>query len=228
MTAATARQDDRETQEPETDGDAALTDMTGQPEIRPVSTDTVFFHGTRAPEFDVPLPGTCFTTVPNVAIHFAWMGGYQAMGKENTGPERVLTARLDLPGGSVFIPSSQIFRECLSMLENSKNRSQEDAWQNARDIRDLRAAYHREATAIAREMGMNAYHADMFRNPDEDALVLLEPERATITCHNVRDMLATPTGTEITPVTPQEQAACAELLQAGEIQEAGTNLYIRT
>ena len=224
MPAATACQQEPETTEQD---EMNLTDMTGEPEIRPVSPDTVFFHGTRAPEFNQPKPGTCFTTVPGVALHFAWMGGYQAMGEDNTGPERVLTARLDLPNGSVFIPSSQLFRECLSMLENSRNGSPEEAWRNARDIRDLRAAYHKEAEAVARAAGFNAYHADMFRSQDDDALVILEPERSKITCHDVIKMLTTSAETEITPENPQEQAACEELLQAGELREAGTNRYIR-
>lgn len=158
------------------------------PDIRRVGPEETFYHGTRAEPFKSPNPGTCFTRDANLALFYAETGSYYAMTSQQ-GTQRVLTATIQIPTGAAFIPTSQLFREYISMLETEKIRSRQHALENAVAQREIRLEYHAEAQAIAITLGVVAYYADLYHGEQETALVVLEPLAVTIVQHNVREVL---------------------------------------
>ena len=158
------------------------------PDIRRVSPEETFYHGTRAAPFQSPNPGTCFTRDAGLALFYAQTGSYYAM-KAQEGTQRVLTAHIEIPGGAAFIPASQLLNEYLNMLETEKISSHEHALENAVAQREIRLEYHAEAQAIAVTLGVVAYYADLYRGQQETALVVLEPLAVTIVQQNVRAVL---------------------------------------
>lgn len=159
-----------------------------KPDIRWVGSEETFYHGTRAEPFQSPHPGTCFTRNAHLALFYAELGSYYAM-KAQKGPQRVLSATIHIPAGAAFIPTSQIFREYISMLETEKIASHQHALENAVAQREIRSEYHSEARTVCMALGLAAYFADLYHGDQETALVVLEPQAVTIIHHNVRESL---------------------------------------
>ena len=159
-----------------------------QPDIRTVNPDATHFHGTRADPFISPNPGTCFTTSPQIALHFAQHGSYYSH-KPQQGAPRVLTAFMDLPDGALFVPAAPILHEYLRNIRQSPIGSNYEAEQNAIAEREIRSEYHQEAQLLCQEAGLDAYYADLFDNPNHDALVVMNSYAVRITKHDVRSRL---------------------------------------
>lgn len=158
------------------------------PDVRPVNPEENFYHGTRAEPFKRPLPGTCFTRDTELALFHSDNGSYYAV-KAQEGVRRVVSATIRIPEGAAFIPASQMLSEYLNMLAEEKITSAEHAKENALAQREIRTEYHAEARQIAKALGMVAYFADLYRNQEERALVVLELQAVTIVHQNVREIL---------------------------------------
>ena len=134
-----------------------------------------------APEFEKLAPGTCLAKDIELARTFALGGSYFANGSRK-GTSRVMTVHLDLPQGAPLIPMSPLASQLLSLSFQDASQGGVEADQYSRTLdgrRLIRQAYHQDAIAAARQMGLDAYYADLDQEKDR-ILVILNSGRATI------------------------------------------------
>ena len=158
-------------------------DLGTTPEIFPVYSTTIYYHGTRAPLFDTPRTGTCFTPYLHIAERFADRGSYQRSAPID-GPPRIITAYVNLPEGAIFMPGSPTFNQLLDVVDQGKVWNNESQTRKTTECQQMRKLYHDDATAEALRLGFRAYFADLYNDP-YSALVVLDPTVVHIQSHDL-------------------------------------------